>query len=39
MQRSRAIAVDQAQRALVGRVLLVTGLLLLPALRLLLISP
>jgi hypothetical protein len=39
MQRSRAIAVAQAQRALMGRVMLVTGLLLLPALLLLLISP
>jgi hypothetical protein len=38
MQRSRAIAAT-AQRALMGRVLLVSGLLLIPALLLLLISP
>jgi hypothetical protein len=38
MQRSRAIAAS-AQRALMGRVMMVTGLLLLPALLLLLISP
>lgn len=39
MQRSRAIAVAQTQRALAARVMVVTGLLLLPALLLLLISP
>ena len=38
MQRSRAIAAT-AQRALVARFVLVSGLLLLPALLLLLISP
>lgn len=38
MQRNRATAAT-AQRALVGRVIMVTGLLLLPALLLLLISP
>jgi hypothetical protein len=38
MQRSRAIAAT-TQRALMGRVLLVSGLLLIPALLLLLISP
>lgn len=39
MQRNRAIAVAQSERALMGRVVLVTGLLLLPALLLLLIGP
>ena len=38
MQRSRAIAAN-AQRALMARVLVLCGLLLLPALLLLLISP
>jgi hypothetical protein len=39
MQRNRAIAIAAERKALEGRLLLAAGMLLLPALPLLLISP